>query len=49
MAANPIVLTIGAIAGLIAIGVILYKKFEPFREMINGIWEAFKNTFPSSR
>ncbi len=42
MAANPIGLAIAAGAALIGIGVLLYKKWEPFRKIIDGIGSAFK-------
>jgi len=40
--ANPIGLAIVAITGLIALGTILYKKFEPIRNLFDGIWGAGK-------
>lgn len=39
----PVVLTIGAIAGLIAVFVALYKENERFREIANAVWEEIKN------
>ena len=42
MAANPIVLITIAIAALIAGLVVLYKNFEPFRKIVDGIFGAIK-------
>lgn len=43
MLANPIGAIVVAIAALIAIFVILYKKNEAFRELVNQVWDAIKN------
>lgn len=42
MSANPIGLIIAAIAGLVAIFVILFKKNEGFRNFVLGAWEKIK-------
>jgi hypothetical protein len=42
MSMNPIGLVILAIAGLIAIGVILYNKSTTFRNFINALWDNIK-------
>ena len=41
---GPVLLTIGAIAGLIAVFVSLYKSNERFREIVNSAWESAKET-----
>lgn len=43
MAANPIILIITLIAGLIAALVTLYKKNETFRNFVNEAWASIKN------
>ncbi|MFJ3867913.1 phage tail tape measure protein [Streptomyces nigra] len=40
MAANPVVLIIGAIIGLIAVLVIAYQKSETFRAIVQAVWGA---------
>ena len=41
---NPTVLiVVGAIAGLIAIGVLLYKNWDKIKEFAQAVWEAIKN------
>lgn len=45
LAANPIVLIIGAIVALIAIFVTLWNKCEWFRNFWIGLWENIKNIF----
>ncbi len=40
--ANPIVLIVGLVAGLIVAVVACWNKFEGFREVIYGVWEAIK-------
>lgn len=40
--ANPIVWIVIAIAALIAIVVLCYKRFEGFRNVVNAVWEAIK-------
>lgn len=45
---NPIGLTILAIAGLIAIGVALYKNFDSVRNIVDSLWGKFKETFPGA-
>ncbi|MFE7853754.1 phage tail tape measure protein [Streptomyces sp. NPDC057403] len=42
MAANPVVLIIGAIIGLIAVIVLAYQRSETFREIVQGVWTAVK-------
>ncbi|WP_419768592.1 phage tail tape measure protein [Arcobacter sp.] len=42
MSANPIGLIIIGISALIGLGVILYKKFEPVRNLFNSIYEGGK-------
>lgn len=44
MAANPIVLVIGAIAGLIAGFIYLYKTNEDFRKGVDESWKVIKDT-----
>lgn len=39
---NPIFLVIAAIIALVAVVVILYKKWKPFRELVNATWAAIK-------
>ena len=43
LAANPIGLIIAAIAGLVAVFVILWKKSDAFRNFWIGLWEAIKS------
>lgn len=47
MLANPIVLIVAAIAGLVAAFVILWNKSEAFRNFWIGLWEKIKNAFAS--
>lgn len=47
MMANPIVLIISIIAGLIAAFVILYQTNETFRNKVNAVWANIKATFSS--
>lgn len=42
MSANPIGAVIVAITALITAGVILYKKWKAFRDLIDGIWSKMK-------
>jgi hypothetical protein len=42
MSANPIGLVIAAIAALVAIFVVLYKKNQTFRSIVNAVWGAVK-------
>lgn len=42
LSANPIGLVVAAIAGLIAIVVIAYKKNETFRNIVNAVWGGIK-------
>ncbi|MGE4268248.1 MAG: phage tail tape measure protein [Deferribacterales bacterium] len=42
MSANPIGAIIVGVGALIAIGVVLYKKWTPFRLMVNRIWNGMK-------
>jgi len=39
---NPIFLVIAAIIALVAVVVILYKKWKPFRVLVNATWAAIK-------
>lgn len=39
---GPVGLVIAGVAALIGLGVLLYKKWEPFRNLIDGIWEKIK-------
>lgn len=48
MSMNPIVLVVASIAGLIAIGVLLYKNFESVRNIVDNLWGKFKETFPGA-
>lgn len=43
--ANPIGMIIVAIIAVIGIFVVLYKKCEWFRNMVNAIWKSIKDTF----
>lgn len=43
--ANPIGMIIVAIIAVIGIFVVLYKKCEWFRNMVNAVWKAIKDTF----
>ena len=43
--ANPIGMIIVAIIAVIGIFVVLYKKCEWFRNMVNAIWKSVKDTF----
>ena len=45
MAANPIVLIVAAIAGLVAAFVVLWKKCEGFRNFWKNLWDGIKNVF----
>lgn len=45
--ANPIGMVIVAIIAVIGIFVVLYKKCEWFRNMVNAVWKAIKDTFSS--
>ncbi|MGL5962737.1 MAG: phage tail tape measure protein [Cetobacterium sp.] len=52
MTANPIGLVVGAIAGLIVIGITLYKNFDSIKasafalwDSLKKVWEAMKNVF----
>lgn len=42
MAANPIVLIILAIVGLVALLVMAYKKFDWFRKFVDGAWQGIQ-------
>nr|DAU76453.1 MAG TPA: minor tail protein [Caudoviricetes sp.] len=44
---NPIGMIIVAIIAVIGIFVVLYKKCEWFRNMVNAVWKAIKDTFSS--
>lgn len=43
--ANPIGMIIVAIIAVIGIFVVLYKKCEWFRNMVNAVWKSIKDTF----
>lgn len=45
MAANPIVLIVAAIAGLVAAFVVLWNKCEAFRNFWKNLWDGIKNIF----
>lgn len=45
MTANPIGLVTGLIVGLITAIAIAYMKFDAFRGLLWGVWEAFKEAF----
>jgi hypothetical protein len=45
LTANPIGLVIVALAALGVGVVVAYKKFKPFREAVNGVWGALRDTF----
>lgn len=45
LAANPVVLIVAAIAGLVAGIVILWNKSEAFRNFILGVWQNIQTTF----
>jgi phage-related protein len=47
LAANPIVLVITIIAGLVAAFIVLYKTNADFRNKVNAIWASIKSTFSS--
>lgn len=47
MLANPIVLIVAAIAGLVAAFVALWNKSEAFRNFWINLWEGIKNAFAS--
>lgn len=47
MRANPIGLVITAVVGLVAVFVILYKKNEGFRKLVNAVWGAVKHAVSS--
>ncbi len=40
--ANPIGLVIAGVAALAGLAVVLYKKFEPFQKLVDGIWAKIK-------
>jgi tape measure domain-containing protein len=42
---SPVTLIVAAIAGLVALGVFLYKKYKPFRDLILGIFSIIKFAF----
>lgn len=48
MLANPIVLIVAAIAGLVAAFVYLWNNCESFRNFWINLWEGIKNTFNSA-
>jgi murein DD-endopeptidase MepM/ murein hydrolase activator NlpD len=48
MRANPIGILITAITGLIAVLVVVYKKNEAFRNIINSAWASIKNAIQNA-
>jgi hypothetical protein len=42
MYANPVGVLIGGLVALGGVGVLLYNKFKPFRDMIDAIWQKIK-------
>ena len=46
MLANPIGLVIAALAGLIAIGVLVYKNWDKIKAKAVELWSAFSSKFP---
>ena len=46
MAANPVGLVIAAIAALIAVLVVAYKRSETFREAVQTVWDALQRAIP---
>jgi len=48
LSANPIVLATAAIVAIGAAIVVAYKKFEPFRDIVNSIGRALKTAFTGS-
>lgn len=40
--ANPIGLVVTAVGALIGVGILLYKKWEPFRQLIDALWAKLK-------
>lgn len=44
--ANPVGLVVIAIAALVAGLIIAYKRSETFRDIVNALWEVFKNVTP---
>jgi TP901 family phage tail tape measure protein len=43
--ASPIGWIVAGVGALVGLGVVLYKNWEPFRDLINGIWEAAAGVF----
>lgn len=48
MRLSPIGMVITAIGALIGVIVYLYNHFESVRQIVNGVWDAFKATFPGA-
>ncbi|MGE7191755.1 phage tail protein [Lysinibacillus fusiformis] len=46
--ANPIAWVVALIVGLVAMFVVLYKRNEAFRNLVNKVWEAIKNAFAAT-
>ncbi|WZX99616.1 peptidoglycan DD-metalloendopeptidase family protein [Bacillus sp. FSL W7-1360] len=44
---NPVGLTVGAIAGLAIGAVVAYRKFEPFRQVVHSVGNAFISAYNS--
>jgi hypothetical protein len=42
IALGPVGWIIAAVGVLIGLGVLLYKKYKPFRDLINGMWDGMK-------
>lgn len=48
MAANPVLLTVAVIGGLVAILYVLYQNFDTVRNAIDAAWQKFAETFPNA-
>ena len=48
MSTNPIGLVIKGIAALIIVGAYLYNNFESIRNIVDSVWGAFQDRFPSA-
>lgn len=48
MSANPVMLAVGAIVGLVAILYVLYQNFDVVRNAIDSAWQMFQATFPNA-
>ncbi len=45
---NPILKVVTLTGTLIGVGVALYKNFETVRNIVDGLWNSFENTFPGA-